>query len=211
MKVETLMRTTSASLAKHTGKTWDEWIALLESRSARHLSHQEIVALLKTKHKLTPWWQQIVATGFEQAIGRRVEGQNQKGLYAIASMKTVYVSDAKAWAFMTSEDGVHLWLAPMSPLLLKAGETFENAGFEGEGAFGEIRVVKPRAYIRFRWQDPEWEKPSTCVMMVNARDKSKCAIGFSHENLSNTRVKENARVYWKAAIERIAQALAVRK
>jgi uncharacterized protein YndB with AHSA1/START domain len=90
---------------------------------------------------------------------------------------------------------------------LKARETFENSGFDGEGAFGEIRVVTKGKQVRFRWQDPEWEKPSTCVVGVHPREGEKCTIVFSHDDLPSTRVKESARAYWKSVLDRLSEAV----
>ena len=52
-------------------------------------THGEIVAFLKVRYKLRPWWQQGVASGFEIATGRRVDGQNTKGLYTTTATKSL--------------------------------------------------------------------------------------------------------------------------
>lgn len=60
--VKLLARTSSKSVLKHTGESWDHWLAVLKKSQASHLTHKEIVQLLKTKYKLTPWWQVYVIT-----------------------------------------------------------------------------------------------------------------------------------------------------
>jgi len=199
MKYETVARVTTKSLAKHTGKSWDEWIALLEKKGAHLLSHKEIAHYLKSKHRLTPWWQHIVASGFEQVIGRKIEGQNAKGLYSIAGSRTLYIKSASAWKLLTSDEGVETWLKPLSPLMVKAGETFETQ----TGFFGEIRVVTKGKKIRFRLQDPEWEKPSVCVLGLNPRAGEKCLLVFTQDDLPSVRAKEEFRNYWKSVLDQL--------
>lgn len=199
MKYETVARVTSKSLVKHTGKNWDDWIALLEKKGAHLLSHKEIAHYLKTKHRLTPWWQHIVANGYEQVIGRKQEGRNAKGLYSVAGSRTFYLKDSRAWKLLTSDEGIGIWLKPLSPLTMKAGENFETE----TGFFGEIRVVTKGDKIRFRLQDPEWEKPSVCVLGVHFREGEKCTIIFAHDDLPSARVKEEFRIYWKSVLDQL--------
>jgi hypothetical protein len=54
-----------------TGKTWSRWFKHLDAAGARKMTHQEIVAHLRDKHDVRPWWQQMVAVTYEQARGLR--------------------------------------------------------------------------------------------------------------------------------------------
>src|SRR5687768_10050998 len=90
-------RVSSESVRKHTGKDWKTWVRLLEAAGARNLPHGEIVALLKKKYRLTPWWQQGVALGFEIATGRRRPGQDAKGKYMVTATKSLSVDAKAAW------------------------------------------------------------------------------------------------------------------
>src|SRR5688572_1797323 len=77
-EIEKIGKVKSESVLKCTGKSWAQWIAILEKAGARWMTHKEIVAFLK-KYKLSQWWQQGVATGYEMHIGRKAEGRNEKG------------------------------------------------------------------------------------------------------------------------------------
>ncbi len=79
------------SVKKHTKKDWDDWIQVLNKRSYQSLSHQELVQMLKMEFKLTPWWQQEVARGYQIALGVRVPSQTLKGTYTTTATKSLLV------------------------------------------------------------------------------------------------------------------------
>jgi len=205
-KIERLARTSAESLEKNTGKNWDYWIHVLKKAGADSLTHKEIVLLLKTKHKLKPWWQQIVAGGFEVYIGRRNEGENAKGEYSVTVTKTLSVDQKNVWNFITSPEGLAEWLTPMDAFKVTKGSVFEIAG----GVFGEVRTLKVPTQIRLRWEDADWPKKTVVQIYVIARPKNKCMFGVTHENLANPRIRERQRAYWKAAVERLSAALKVK-
>lgn len=202
-KIESLGRTTTQSVEKHTGKDWDYWIGVLEKSRAENLNHKEIVSLLKTKFKLKPWWQQIVATGFEVHTGKKKEGQNAKGEYSVTVTKTINVSHKKLWKFLFSPIGLQCWLKPMSDFYAQKGETFEVNG----GVFGEVRTIKPLNNIRLRWEDGDWPKKTVLQVHLVPRPKDKSILVFTHEQLANPRIREKQRAYWKQAADEIVSVL----
>ena len=73
-----------AAVKKATGKSWSEWLALLDAHGAKALAHREITALLE-KYIDAAWWKQMVAVGYEQARGLRAVHQKVGGFSASAS------------------------------------------------------------------------------------------------------------------------------
>tara|TARA_B110001454_G_C12723308_1_gene436521 strand:+ start:62756 stop:63406 length:651 start_codon:yes stop_codon:yes gene_type:complete len=202
-KIEKLARTSNESIIKHTGKSWDTWIEVLKKAGAENLSHKEIVQLLNTKYKLKPWFQQIVTGGFEVHIGRRREGENEKGEYTVTVTKTLPVDQKTLWKFITSIEGLAVWLKPMDEFKIVKGATFEVIG----GIFGEVRTVKSPIQFRLRWEDSDWVKKTVVQVYVHPRPKNKSMFGLTHEGLANPRIKEKQRSYWKNAVEQLALAV----
>jgi len=196
-KIEKLGIYSNASVLKNTGKEWDEWVRLLNKNAAKNLTHQEIVALLKTKYKLGPWWQQAVTGGYEIHIGRRIEGQNIKGEYTVTSTKTFPVSQKTMWKLMTSPHGLEKWLAPLSPLEFRAKAGFEVRG----GIYGSVRTLQAPKRARLSWQDDEWPKATVINLNIVARPGDKCIVALSHEGLKDRRLKEKMRDHWKSALD----------
>src|SRR5690554_6590651 len=91
--------TSSEAIEKATGKTWDEWLEFFQSIGAQDLSHKEIAQ--KVHQNGTPgWWAQNVTVAYEQHIGRRKPGQDNKGAFMINVSRTIEASTdqaQKAW------------------------------------------------------------------------------------------------------------------
>lgn len=197
MKTEKIGRVSSASVKKGSGKDWDQWIKILDNAGAVNWTHQEIVKFLKQKYKLDVWWQQGVTLGFELAKGKRIEGQSLKGTYLAMATRTFPVSARKVWNFLKSEEGQSIWLQPLSPIQLKAGEDFEAEG----GVFGQVRTVKAGVRARLTWTETEWPKSTVLQIYVASRSPKKCILIFSHEGIRDTRVRAQLRERWKKAVD----------
>jgi uncharacterized protein YndB with AHSA1/START domain len=202
--IEKIGKVSSASVEKCTGKNWERWVALLEKAGARGLEHREIVALLKKKYKLSPWWQQGVATGYEMHIGRKVEGRNAKGQYSTVASRTFALSNKELWKYLESEDGLAVWLKPLSSFRFAPGETFEVDG----GIFGEVRTLRKAERMRLRWQDGDWPKPSVVNLAVIPRPGKKCILVFQHDQLPSERARAAMNAHWKKILIALLEALA---
>lgn len=195
-------RTKDSSLRRATGKGWEQWQSLLNRAGASSWSHQKIVSYLHLKHHLTPWWQQIVAAGYEVLIGKRVEGQNLKGEYSLTVTKTLPLGQKDLWRFLTSQKGLGLWLQPLdSDFRIIKGAFFESA----HGFFGEVRTMKIGERVRLRCQDPSTEKVTILQMMIVERTESKSILVVMIEKIHSGRVKAEMRDLWKAVFETLAQ------
>jgi hypothetical protein len=79
-----------------TGKTWSQWIALLDRAKSYEKPHKEIAAWLNRERGLSPWWSQTVTVGYEQAKGLRVLHQKTNG-FEISVSRTLSVSTTRAF------------------------------------------------------------------------------------------------------------------
>jgi len=199
-KIEKIGPYKSESLIKHTKKSWDQWIDLLNKSGAKSLDHSEIAAHLKKKYKLTPWWQHAVAWGYEVHLGRKVEGRNAKGRWSLTATKSLHRSSKDVWRYLTNEDGQAVWLRPLDPISIETKATFETT----DGYFGEIRTMKAPQRIRMSWSDPEWDRPSYVNLIVVKRPGDKCLLAFMHGELPDSRTRDNLRVRWREVLEEIA-------
>jgi uncharacterized protein YndB with AHSA1/START domain len=200
-KIQTINRVSSQSLHKHTRRTWDQWIAVLDRAGARDKTHQQIVALLKGRHKLTPWWQQIVAIGYGIHTGKRLEGQNQKGGYSTTATKTFRIGAKAAWELMLSPKGLALWLNPLDGLELKSGSVYEVA----EGAYGQVRTLQPGKRIRLSWQEAHWPRTSFVQMHILPRPNEKSMAVISHDTLATAEIKAVLKERWRKALDRLSE------
>lgn len=75
-----------------TNRSWDEWLAFMDSIDAKSLDHHHIA--LKVHEELCGkidqlgWWTQAVTVAYEQFIGRRIPGQRPDGTFQTSVSKT---------------------------------------------------------------------------------------------------------------------------
>ncbi|MES2965272.1 MAG: hypothetical protein V4760_15405 [Bdellovibrionota bacterium] len=191
------------SLVKHTSKTWDEWLAILEKAGARNLEHREIAAFLKKKYKLTQWWQHVVAGGFEIHIGKKVDGRNAKGRWSLTATKSLPRNAEFVWKFLVSEEGQAAWLKPLDPISVEAKATFETE----DGYFGELRTMRKGERARFSWSDPDWDRKSYVQMFIIKRPGEKSVLAFMHTELPDSRSRDLLRQRWKDVLATVSEEL----
>ncbi|WP_413288845.1 SRPBCC family protein [Bdellovibrio sp. HCB337] len=195
--IEKIGNVSTQSVFKHTGKHWAQWVPILEKAGAHTWSHQAIVAFLSKKHKLSLWWQQIVATGYEVHFGRRVAGRDAKGEYSVTGTKTFYIDKKALWKLVTSPEGLAIWLAPMSDFKLKTKTFFERE----DGVYGEIRTMKAGERIRFSWQEGDWAKTTSVLLFIVGRANGTSILVFQHERLKDGRLREPLRELWRKVLQ----------
>lgn len=204
-EIEKIGIISNKSILKNTGKSWLEWVQLLNKHGAMNMSHKEIVKLLKTRYKQNLWWQQQVAISYDIYVGRRIEGQNSKGKYSASPVKTIHKSSAKVWKFVTSSAGQKIWLGEFADFPLDKGSSFEADG----GYYGEVRTILKNKRLRLKWIESETEKKSYLQIHVIARGTNKCMLIFQHDEIATAREKDKFKTQWKTALEQIAKAVDV--
>ena len=78
----------SEKLRAGTGRSREEWHALLDGLDAHTWAHPQIAAWVQDQG-VDGWWAQGIAIAYEQARGLRVPGQQSDGTFAVNASKTV--------------------------------------------------------------------------------------------------------------------------
>ncbi|HVS73966.1 MAG TPA: hypothetical protein VHE23_00975, partial [Candidatus Acidoferrales bacterium] len=80
-----------ASVSKRTGRTWAQWVGVLDRARAAEKPHREIAEYVSSLG--TPdWWSQMVTVGYERIRGLRDRGQRRGGGYEASKSRTFNVS-----------------------------------------------------------------------------------------------------------------------
>lgn len=193
-------RVSNESVRKHTGRDWPKWFQLLGSARAENWDHRTLVGYLAEKHRLTPWWRQMVAIGYEIYLGKRVEGRNLKGKWSATITKSIPIKARALWDFMMSAEGLALWLEPLESFQLRTGATFECIG----GEFGEVRTFLAPKRLRLKMRDTERPEAWILQVWVVAKPGGKCILVFTPENLATGRERESQRIRFQKAAAQIA-------
>ncbi|TYP74047.1 SRPBCC family protein [Paenibacillus methanolicus] len=115
--------------------------------------------------------------------------------YQIGVRRTLPWSQEQAWAFLTSSEGLRLWIGEVETPRFQVGETFETAG----GVSGEFRVVKSREQLRLRWKRAAWPSPSTLQIRLLPA-KTGTTVSFHQEQLASAALREEMKQLWEDAI-----------
>ncbi len=151
-------------------------------------THKELVTYLKEEHGLSDWWQQMVTVEYEKrpAAGERKKWKGKATRWARArpcpclwksfgtfcSAKRVCLCGwEKAWKLPPCQ-------GPKQPTI------------PHESITGEWRMMNPHSHMRFTWQKPEWDKPSTLQVRVTRKGLEKTTLTFYHEGLTGEEERE---------------------
>jgi uncharacterized protein YndB with AHSA1/START domain len=196
---KTINRVSDEAVKKATGKTWDEWVVLLDKAGAQKMTHTEIAQWLEDKkHIKSSWWCQMVTVGYEYAKGRRIVGETADVGFEIGVTKTLPISKKQAWDLLMSPAGMKTWLG--KAVKLEKGQTYTAA----EGTTGEIRTLKPGERVRLTWQPKEFKQPSTLQVTVIPSGQ-KTSIRFHHEKLSSKKAREDMRRHWQQVLNKLQE------
>ena len=102
-------RMSDEAVQSKTGKTWDEWFAILDAAGCREMDHQQVVAYLSGQQGVGPWWQQMVTVAYERARGKRVKHETPAG-FQVSGSRTVAVPVSRLFAAWTDEALRRRWL-----------------------------------------------------------------------------------------------------
>jgi hypothetical protein len=174
-------RVTDDAVRAKTGRPWAEWFALLDRAGAASLKHGEIAAYLKGEHRLTDWWCQMVAVGYERQKGLRDRDPKVSG-YEIGVSKTIAAPLSRlfrAWEDRRIRDK---WL--------------EDPGFV-------IRKATPGKSMRITWVDGR----SHVDAGFYAKGDGKSQISVQHGQLESETEAARFKTYWAAQLGKLKEML----
>ncbi|MGQ0600937.1 MAG: DUF4287 domain-containing protein [Anaerolineales bacterium] len=158
-----------------TGKSWAEWIAVLDKADAQKMTHQQIVAYLHTVHGVGGWWQQMVTGGYEKARKGRAKGEMPDG-FQVSANKTLPISAAAAFKHWNDAKARARWLKDDELTI-----TTKTANKSIRARWGESRVS-----VYF------WPKGET-----------KTQIAIEHSQLKNARAAARVKKFWAEALGKL--------
>jgi uncharacterized protein YndB with AHSA1/START domain len=170
-------RMSDEAVRAKTGKSWDEWLAILDAAGARSMGHKEIVALV-SQHGAGPWWRQMVAVTYEQARGLREKHQTASGYTANAS-RTIGVPVDRLFEAWSDAALRRRWL-PDAELT--------------------IRKATPDKSLRISWGDG-----SNVDVGLTPKGESKSQVAVEHAKLPDAEAVARAKEYWKQALDRLQE------
>lgn len=166
------------AIEKATGKSWEEWLKILEVMDAQNLSHTDIARQLYDRLAGTidshGWWAQAITVAYEQQIGRRVPGQRSDGSFEVSVSKTI----AGDWDAVFAA-----W----------------RAGAQKLDQFRGVAIEKASHSTTPKWRN--WRANladgSKVVVGITQKGENKTLFGLAHQKLPDQATMETWRTYWK--------------
>lgn len=172
----------SDAVRAKTGKTWEEWLRILDKEKAAKLSHKEIAQRLHDKYKVSAWWSQMITVGYEQARGLRAVHQQADGFSASAS-KTVN--------------------APLGELYAACADEATRAQWMGRKRYKVSRAT-PNKSLRLGWGKDEATRVD---LGLYSKGATKSQIAIQHSKLADATEVAKMKTYWKGALDKLARLL----
>jgi hypothetical protein len=173
---------TADGVLKGTGRTRDEWFALLDGRGAAGRGYADSAGWLVGEHGLSRWWAQKLVVEYEQARGVRAPGVRRDGTFEVTAGKTVAASVGRVYEAFVDGRRRRAWLTDgtMSPTTARPGRS-----------------------ARFEWEDDG----SRVAVDFSSRGAGRCTVAVAHGRLPDADAAAAARARWKERLSALASYL----
>lgn len=118
------------AIREGSGRSWDEWVAVLDAWGAASKSHAEIARYVAGLG-VDGWWAQGVTVGYERIKGLRRAGQQRDGSYQGSASKTVPVSIERLFEAFVDDAARDRWFEP-GTLTLRTSQPGKSARFDSD-------------------------------------------------------------------------------
>jgi uncharacterized protein YndB with AHSA1/START domain len=136
--------------------------------------------------------------------GRRSQvGLTRDAGWQIGVSKTVEHPVEDVWSFITSPEGIAIWLGEGVTVLSEPGEGYETA----DGIRGETRSFRELDRLRLTWQPAGWRHETTLQLTVTSAGAGRARLGVHQERLANAEEREQQRAHWRGVIKALVDAL----
>jgi uncharacterized protein YndB with AHSA1/START domain len=168
-----------ASVNKQTGRTWAQWLHVLDAAGAAEKPHREIAAYVSSLG--TPsWWTQMVTVGYERIRGLRDRGQQRAGGYQATKSRTFPVPLERLFKAFADARTRRRWL----PVKIT------------------VRSTTPSKRMRIAWDD------GTQVQLgFFAKGDAKSYVAIQHEKLPDKAAADAMKKTWAEYFDKLGEIL----
>jgi hypothetical protein len=171
-----------AAIKAKTGCTWQRWVGALDAVRAHAWTHREIAQYAHEKYKLSGWWAQSVAVGYERIKGLRMKGQQRGGEFRASKSKVFPV--------------------PVSRLYRSFGDRRARARWlPGVELF--VRTATRDKSLRITWPDE-----TSIEVGFYRKGASKSQMAISHTKLPDRAAVDRMKQYWTERFDALGIQLA---
>ncbi len=120
-----------------TGITWEDWVSKLKQTVEASWSFEQIKEHLCEAYHVSDEWGERLAVMYGQLLGRVPVGVTKDAGVQIGIRRTVAIKKEKMWNFLTSPQGIFIWIGNVPGFRLEKGYEFQSA----EGITRKMRTI----------------------------------------------------------------------
>jgi hypothetical protein len=158
-----------------TGRTWQEWMRVLDADGAAKIAHREIAVLVSEKHGVGDWWSQTVTVGYERIKGLRDRGQRRDGAYEAGRTKTFDVPVKTLFDAWASDTMRRRWL---------------------KGVKTTVRTATSPKTVRLQWPDN-----TIVVIGITPKGDTKSVVSVVHTKLPDKAASDAVKKEWTTHLD----------
>ncbi|HYO77243.1 MAG TPA: hypothetical protein VE010_12325 [Thermoanaerobaculia bacterium] len=167
-------------IQQQTGRSWSQWVALLDAFGAMEKRHGEIASHVAS-YGVSSWWSQSVSVGYERIRGLRAIGQRRSGSWEANKSRTFGVPVAKLFAAFANANQRAKWL-PDVKLTVRTS-------------------IEDRS-LRITWPD----ETDVQVAFVSKGDE-KSTVTIQHAKLPEKETADRMKTFWSERLDALGELL----
>lgn len=176
------VRKSEEAVRASTGRSWDEWFALLDGWDATKRKHRDIARWLVDDHGVDGWWAQSITVAYEQERGMRAPGQMADGTYSVSASKTIAVSVDELFDSVHDDGLRERWLGDYEL---------------------RVRTARPGKSITADWEDGA----TRLSIGFTAKGPEKSQIALAHEKVASAHQADELKAFWRERMTMLKELL----
>ena len=180
-----------------TGKTLDQWFALLDAWDGLKKGRRAVNSHLY-EQKVDPWWCTTISVEYEKHHDIRKKDGLYEG-YFICSTKTIAapIDDVfKAWS---TGETLSKWFSASAKADVKDGGTYQTK----DGDKGTFLRVRKNKDIRMTFENPAFSSASQVDVQFQDKGKGKTGLLVNHARLQTRAEADGIRTAWAKALDQL--------
>jgi uncharacterized protein YndB with AHSA1/START domain len=130
-------------------------------------------------------------------------GRTRDAGWQIGVSKTVDRPVEEVWDFITSPEGMAIWLGEGVTVRPERGAGYETAA----GIQGETRGFHERDRVRLTWRPADWSHDTTLQLAVRSAGEGRAMLRIHQERLADADERERQRHHWQGVLTALVAAL----
>jgi uncharacterized protein YndB with AHSA1/START domain len=130
-------------------------------------------------------------------------GRTRDAGWQIGVSKTVDRPVEEVWDFITSPEGMAIWLGEGVTVRPERGAGYETAA----GIQGETRGFRERDRVRLTWRPADWSHDTTLQLAVRSAGEGRAMLRIHQERLADAAERERQRDHWQGVLTALVAAL----